>query len=290
MVKEIKAKSILLYNKRPASWFGVHYYINIYRGCTHGCIYCDSRSECYGIDNFDDEISVKVNAIDLLKESVAKKRTHETIGFGSTSDPYVGIEKKYELTRQALIVAKDFFHPVFILTKSDLVIRDLDLLTEINNRNYACVAFTITTADDDLAKFIEPGAPLPSKRFRAMSILSAMGIKTGVNIMPMIPFLTDSKDNLENIFKKAREAGASFVFPSYSVTLRDRQRDYFLNKLDPSLKQKYILSYKNYYNCVSFNYKDLKRCVHELAIKYQISMEMPSYDKENSASQLNFPI
>jgi len=172
MIHEIEAKKLLITNPHPSYWFGVKYYLNIYRGCMHGCIYCDTRSECYNIDNFDTDISVKTNAIELLKKELSSKRSKETIGFGSASDPYVQIEKKYELTKQALNVVKDFRFPLFLLTKSNLVIRDAEILRQINKQNYACVAFTITTADDNLAKIIEPHAPLPSQRFQAMSILA----------------------------------------------------------------------------------------------------------------------
>jgi len=288
MVKEIEAKSILIYNKRPSSWFGVHYYLNIYRGCTHGCIYCDSRSECYRIENFDSEISVKTNAVELLRKELAKKRYKETVGFGSTSDAYIPIELEYELTRKALEVIKEYRFPVNILTKSNLVIRDLDLLTEINEQNYACVCFTITTADDKLAKKIEPGAPLPSKRFEAMSILSSVGIKTGVIIMPMLPFITDTKENITKIVEESKKNGASFIYPSFSVTLRDRQRNYYYDKIGEEMAKKYQDKFKNYYNCGTPKYKELKALFNDLCRKNNISTEMPSYDKENAKVQLNF--
>jgi len=287
MVKEIEAKSLLIYNKKPSSWFGVRYYLNIYRGCTHGCIYCDTRSECYKIDNFDKEIAVKINAVELLRKELAKKRYRDTIGFGSASDPYIPLELKYELTRRSLEVANELGFPVSILTKSNLVVRDLDLLSEINERNYACVCFTITTADDKLAKKIEPGAPLPSKRFEAMSILASVGIKTGVIIMPTLPFITDTKENIKNIVEKAKKSGAVFVYPCFSMTLRDRQRSYYYDKIGFEKAKKYHDRYRNYYSCVSPRYKELKALFLELCKKHNLSSEMPSYDKENSKVQLN---
>ena len=286
MIKEIEAKSILIYNKHPASWFGVHYYLNIYRGCTHGCIYCDSRSECYKIENFDEEISVKTNAIDLLRKELAKKRYKETIGFGSTSDPYVPIELEYELTRKALELAKEYRFPVSILTKSNLVLRDADILCDINSQNYACVAFTITTTDDELAKKIEPGAPLPSKRLEAMAILSSLGIKCGAIMMPMLPFITDNIDNITNLIKKCKENGASFIYPSFGVTLRDRQREYYYEKIGNEMKNKYQFKYKNYYSCTSSDYNKLKTHFNNLCKELNISTKMPSYDAENRNIQL----
>ena len=287
MIKEIEAKSLLIYNKHPSSWFGVHYYLNIYRGCSHGCIYCDSRSECYGIDNFDKEIAVKINAVEKLQAKLIKKRTRETIGFGSTSDAYDPIELKYELTRKALKIIKDLRFPVFILTKSNLVARDIDLISEINEQNYACVCFTIVTANDDLAKKIEPGAPAPSKRFEAMALLSSLGIKTGAMIMPTLPFITDNEKNITDIVEAVHKNGGSFIYPSFSMTLRDRQRDYYYDKIGKDLAAKYNQKFGNNYSCYSPNYKALKAKLNELARKYNISTEMPSYDKENSKVQLN---
>ena len=124
MIKEIEAKQILINNKNPGYWFGVHYYLNIYRGCEHGCIYCDSRSECYKVENFDTDIHVKINAIELLRKELSKKRYRGTVGFGSMCDTYMPIEKEYELTKKALEVVKEFRCPLFLLTKSNLVLRD----------------------------------------------------------------------------------------------------------------------------------------------------------------------
>ena len=286
MTHEIEAKKILNTNKHPSSWFGVKYYLNIYRGCMHGCIYCDTRSECYKIDNFDNDISVKTNSIDLLKKELARKRYRETIGFGSTSDPYVPIEKSYGLTKQALNVIRDFQFPLFLLTKSNLVIRDTEIISQINKQNYACVAFTITTTNDELAKIIEPHAPLPSERLKAMSILSVMGIKTGIIIMPVLPYITDTEENIINIVKQAKLHDASFVYPSFGVTLRDRQRDYFYNHIDDNIRKKYIDKYKNYYQCTSPNYKNLKAAFINSCKELHISNEMPSYAKQNSLTQL----
>ena len=288
MVHEIEAKKLLITNKHPSSWFGVKYYLNIYRGCMHGCIYCDTRSECYNIDNFDSDISIKTNAIDLLKKELHNKRYRETIGFGSASDPYVPIEKDYELTKQALEIIKELRFPLFLLTKSNLVIRDTGIISQINKQNYACVAFTITTTDDNLAKIIEPHAPLPSERLKAMSILSVMGIRTGAVIMPVLPYITDTKENIIDIVKQAKLHDANFVYPSFGVTLRDRQRDYFYNHIQDDIRKKYIDRYKNYYQCTSSNYKTLKTALLNACKEYDISSEMPSYAKENSITQLNF--
>lgn len=287
MINEIEAKRLLITNKHPSSWFGVKYYINIYRGCMHGCIYCDSRSECYGIDNFDTDISVKTNSIELLKKELSTKRYRETIGFGSTSDPYIPIEKNYELTKQALGIIKDLQFPLFLLTKSNLVIRDTEIISQINKQNYACIAFTITTADDELSKIIEPNAPLPSERFKAMSILSVMGIRTGAVVMPVLPYITDTGENIINIVKQAKLHDAQFVYPSFGVTLRDRQREYYYNHIDLNIKKKYIDKYKNYYQCTVPNYSNLKYTFINACKENNISYKMPSYVKENGSTQLS---
>jgi len=288
MIHEIDAKKLLITNPHPSSWFGVKYYLNIYRGCMHGCIYCDTRSECYQIDNFDTDISVKINAIDLLKKELLSKRYRQTIGFGSASDPYVPIEKEYKLTQQALELIRDLRFPLFLLTKSNLIVRDIDVIEQISKQNYACIAFTITTTDDDLAKIIEPRAPLPGERLKAMGILSVLGIKTGAVIMPTLPYITDTAENITDIVKRAKQNGASFVYPSFSVTMRDRQRDYFFRHIDEDTKNKYINRFKNYYQCTSPDYKKLKAAFIQACKEYDISSEMPSYDKENSIAQLNF--
>ena len=182
MIREIEAKSILNTFSERDDWFGIKYNLNVYRGCQHQCIYCDSRSECYRIENFKD-ILVKVNAVELLEETLRRKRVKDTIGTGSMNDPYMPVEDKYQLVRGALDVMARYHFPVHVITKSDRVLRDLDLLQEIG-QVYAAVSFSITTTDDALAKALEPGAPPPSARFRAMKVLADHGIHTGVTMMP----------------------------------------------------------------------------------------------------------
>src|SRR5512136_875013 len=191
MIKEIQAQVLLSSAKRPDPWFGIKYTMNLYRGCQHQCIYCDSRSECYQIENFAD-ILIKANAIDLLRKELARKRVRGTVGTGSMNDPYMPLEATVNLTRRALEVIAEFRFPVHIITKSALVLRDLDLLKEIG-RLYAAVTFTITTYDDGLSKMLEPGAPVSSRRLAAMQTLSAAGILTGVALMPVLPFIEDTE-------------------------------------------------------------------------------------------------
>jgi len=200
MIKEIQAKTLLSHVKQPDTWFGLKYNMNLYRGCQHRCIYCDSRSLRYGIDHFDSDILVKANAIELLRKELASKRVKGTIGAGSMNDPYMPLEKRLNLTGRALDVIAEFRFPVHILTKSDLVLRDIDALAEIS-RVFATVSFTITAANDALGKQVEPGAPPVSARFKAIERLSARGINAGIILMPVLPFI---EDNAENIHRSKR--------------------------------------------------------------------------------------
>lgn len=289
MIKEIEAKSILSTNRYPSKWFGVKYLMNIYRGCEHRCIYCDSRSECYGIENFDD-VLIKMNAVDLLKKELLKKRKKATIGTGAMSDPYTFVERKYELTRNALKVISEYGFPLHISTKSNLVLRDVDILQEIS-KTYAYVFFTITTCDDKLAEKIEPLAPLPTERFKAMGILSMLGINVGINLMPVLPFLEDNFENINQIVKKASEYGVKNINPFFGVTLRGRQREYFYNELDikfPGMKEKYIHKYDNNYKCLVQKYNYISERFYEECNKNNISTKMPTY--ENYINSLNLPL
>jgi len=278
MIKEIQAKVLLSSAKRPDPWFGIKYNMNLYRGCQHQCIYCDSRSECYQIENFAD-ILIKANAIDLLRKELSRKRIKGTVGTGSMNDPYMPLEAKVNLTGRALQVIAEFRFGVHILTKSDLVLRDVALLREIS-REYAAVSFTITTADDDLGKKLEPGAALVSQRFEAMRVLAAEGILTGVMLMPVLPFIEDNEDNIAQIVARARECGASYIIASFGMTLRDRQRAYYygqLDKLFPGLRNKYEVRFGDQYSCCAINAGKLEKLFHELCSRYGIATRIPQY-------------
>ncbi len=250
MIRNIQAKTILSSFKAGAdTWFGLRYNLNLYRGCQHGCIYCDSRSLCYRIKNFSD-IEVKENALQLLEKEIRSKREKGTIGFGSMNDPYMPLEKEKKLTRGALeIIARNRF-PVHIITKSDLITRDMDLLTRISSV-YAAVSVTITTPDDGISKVIEPGAPVSSDRFRAISELSKAGIYCGVTFMPVLPWITDKPEYIRKMVYWAKEAGAKYIIAIMGLTLRDGQREFFYSHLDhhfPGLKTKYEQTYGRQYS------------------------------------------
>jgi DNA repair photolyase len=289
MIKEISAKTLLAAVKQPDDWFGLKYSMNLYRGCQHQCIYCDSRSACYQIEDFRD-ILIKANAITLLKSELQRKRVKGTIGTGSMNDPYMPIEADQNLTGRALAVIAEHRFPVHIITKSHLVLKDLGTLRQIN-QVYAAVSFTITTADDDLGKKLEPGASPVSQRFAALSTLAANGILTGVTLMPVLPFLEDTEANIQAIVKRARENGAKYVLASFGVTLRDRQRAYYYTQLDrlfPGLRRTYEQRFGERYFCPSPHTMHLKQVFQETCEHYGIATRMPCYKQPVSEQPLLF--
>jgi DNA repair photolyase len=287
MIREITAKTLLSHVKQPDNWFGLKYSMNLYRGCQHQCIYCDSRSQCYGIENFNSEVLVKANAIELLRSELSRKRVKGTIGTGSMNDPYMPLESELNLTGRALKVIAEFGFPVHVMTKSDLVLRDLDTLCQINTR-YAAVSFTITTADDELGRMLEPGAPLVSQRLRAMRVLAEQGVHTGICMMPILPFIQDSKENVSSIVEKAHAHGAAYIIPSLGMTLRDRQRAYYYQRLDslfPGVRQKYQRAFGDQYHCPAQDAHNLGELLHELCDRHGIPTRMERYQAA-TATQL----
>ncbi len=278
MIQDIQAKVLLSSVKQPDPWFGIKYNMNLYRGCQHQCIYCDSRSECYQIENFAD-ILVKVNAIDLLRKELARKRIKGTIGTGSMNDPYMPLEAKLNLTERALKVIAEFRFPVHVITKNALVLRDVEMLREIG-REYAAVSFTVTTADDELGKKLEPGASLVSERFKAMQALASNGILTGITMMPILPFIEDNEENISQIVTRAHECGAAYIIPALGMTLRDRQRAYYYDQLDqlfPGLRRKYEERFGDRYSCSVPNAAKLDPVFRDLCSRYGIATRMPTY-------------
>lgn len=288
MPKEIDAKTLLSTNRNPSSWFGANYLFNIYRGCEHHCIYCDSRSLCYKIDNFD-ELTVKINAVEILKKELKRKRKKGVLGTGAMTDPYTKSEKDYLLTRGCLEAIAEHNYAVHITTKSNLILRDIDLLEEIN-KIYTSVAITITTADDKLASIIEPGAPSSTDRFKALGILSELGICTSITMVPILPYIEDTEENILDIVTKADYYGVKHIVPWIGMSLRDRQRDYYYKKLDqhfPGIRQKYEKSFGDRYRCSARNAKKLNYTLLNACNKHGISLKMPTYQSKISAAQLS---
>lgn len=282
----IKTKTILSKVKTSEYWYGVDYNMNLYRGCSHGCIYCDSRSNCYHIENFD-IVRGKDNALNILEHELSRKREKGVIGIGAMSDTYNPLEVKYEQTRKSLKLISKYGYGVSIDTKSDLILRDLDLLKEINSKNNVIVKFTITTPSDELSKIIEPNVCVTSKRLKAIKKLSDSGIFVGIMMNPVLPFITDKEEDIKLLVKLASEVGAKFIHTYMGMTLRENQRDYYFEKLDKyfiGLKEKYIKFYGNKYNCIVPNYKALYKIFTDECDKYGILYNMndiiKAYKKE----------
>ena len=285
-MKFVKAKTILTKVKDGSEWYGVDYNMNLYRGCSHGCIYCDSRSNCYHIDNFD-RVRGKENALYILENELSKRRTKGVVGIGAMSDTYNPLEMKYEQTRGALKLISKYGFGVSIDTKSNLILRDLDLLKEINSKNNVIIKFTITTPDDELSKIIEPNVCVSSKRLEAIKILNDNGIFAGIMLNPVLPFITDKKEDIKTLVRLANEYGAKFIHTYMGMTLRENQRDYYFNKLEEhfkGLKNKYIKTYGDKYNCLPPNYKYLydvfvNEC-NKYGILYKMEDIIKAYKKE----------
>ena len=289
----IPAKTIISGYAEGSSWFGCNYNMNIYKGCCHGCIYCDSRSECYRIDNFD-KVRAKENALTLIARELKSKRRTGVIGTGAMSDPYNPFEKEYRLTRGALKLINTYGFGVSIATKSDLVTRDIDVLSTIKEHSPVLIKLTVTTADDMLCRKIEPHVAVASKRFSALRELSENGIFSGILLMPVLPFLEDDDENIKGIIHLAYENGAKFIYPAFGVTLRQNQRDWYYMKLEeyfPTLKQKYIKQFGNAYECRSERAKELWQLFKEecdrLGIHYKMENIIKGYKQGYENNQLS---
>ncbi|MCX4364689.1 MAG: radical SAM protein [Bacilli bacterium] len=272
----IEAKTIMTKVKNGDSWYGVDFNMNLYRGCSHGCIYCDSRSDCYKIEGFD-RVRSKKDALLILERELQKSKKTGVIGIGAMSDTYNHAEKKYEITRGALKLIKKYGYGVSIDTKSDLVLRDLDILKEINKSNNVIVKITITTPNDELSKNIEPYAPVSSQRFKAIKELNGAGIYAGIMLNPVLPFVTDNEEDIKKLVYLAHINGAKFIHTYMGMTLRDRQRDYYLEKIDelfPGMMQKYFKCYQERYDCTVLSAKHLYGVFVDECKKYGILYNM----------------
>lgn len=293
-MKMVPAKRVLTkVNYDNYSWFGLDYNMNLYRGCSHGCIYCDSRSDCYHIEDFD-QVGVKENVIEILKREISSKRKKGVIAIGAMSDTYNPLEKSLCLTRQALEIIYQNRFGLSIDTKSDLIIRDIDLIKKISDNNSTIIKITITSSNDELSKKIEPYVCPSSSRFKAIKELSDAGIFVGILLHPVLPFITDNEENIISIVRMAHESGAKFIHTFMGVTLRQNQRDYYYNnieKLFPAIKEKYIKTFGERYCCNSIDYEKLFQIFRTECEKYGILYKMKdiinAYKKELKNEQIS---
>ena len=252
--------------------------MNIYRGCTHGCIYCDSRSKCYGFTHEFEDIEVKINAPQLLEKALKSKRKKCMIGTGAMCDPYLHIEENLKLTRKCLELIDQYEYGVAVQTKSTRVLRDMDLLKSINDKTKAVVQMTMTTYDETLCKILEPNVSTTKERFETLLQFKEAGIPTVVWLTPILPLINDTEENIRGILEYCVEAGVKGIICfGMGVTLRDGNREYFykaLYKHFPGIKNKYIRTYGNAYDIPSPNNENLLEIFKEVCVKngmiYQI--------------------
>lgn len=257
----VKAKGILSQNNG----------MNLYRGCTHGCIYCDSRSKCYHMDHAFEDIEVKENALELLEASLRRKRKPCMIATGSMTDPYILPEAKLEYTRRALLLIEKYGFGAAVHTKSARALRDLDVLRRINEKTKAVVQMTLTTADDDLCRIIEPKVSTTGERAEALKIFHQNGIPTIVWLCPVLPFINDTPENITAVLELCADAGVKGIICfGMGLTLREGNREFFYSKLDehfPGLKEVYIKRFGSSYEVNSPRNTELMRLFHSFCRK-----------------------
>ena len=240
---------------------GGYYGMNIYRGCTHGCIYCDSRSKCYQFTHPFEDIEVKQNAPALLEAALRSKRKRCMIGTGAMSDPYMHCEEKLRLTRKCLEIILKYGFGAAIQTKSDRILQDIDLLDEINREAKCVVQMTLTTYDDALCRIIEPHVCNTKRRVEVLMQMKERGIPTIVWLSPILPYINDTEENLRAILEACIKADVKGIICfGMGLTLRDGDREYYYEALDrhfPGLKERYIKEYGNAYEIPSPNTKEL---------------------------------
>lgn len=291
-IPEIPAKTIVQ-NKADKKnfWFGFDYNMNLYQGCHHGCIYCDSRSNCYHIENFD-QVKVKKDAITLLSKELCSKKRKGVISIGAMSDPYNHYEQQSKITHQALKIISQTGFGLMITTKSATIINDLEILKKINQTQSVLACITITCGNDQLASLIEPNVSPSSNRFEAIRLLRQNHIYAGVLMTPILPFINDTPENIKSIVYQAHLANASFIYPMFGVTLRENQRVYFLDKIEqlfPGTKELYLKHFGYNYICNSPQQNELKKIFIQECRKYNITYKMKDiingYKKTDSINE-----
>lgn len=272
--------------------------MNLYRGCSHGCIYCDSRSKCYHMQHAFEDIEVKVNAIELLEHALKAKRKKCMIGTGSMTDPYIPLEMEMGNVRKALHLIDKYGFGFTVITKSDRILRDIDLLQKINEKTKCVVQMTLTTYDENLCRKIEPNVSTTRERFAVLKRLNDAGIPTVVWLTPILPFINDTEDNICGILDMCIEAKVHGVICfGMGLTLREGNREYFYQQLDalfPGLKEKYIRTYANQYILESPASRHLMELFYEKCSKNgmlyhndSIFEYLHTFEEKDSAKQLS---
>lgn len=272
--------------------------MNLYRGCSHGCIYCDSRSRCYHMEHAFEDIEVKENAIPLLEAALKRKREKCMLATGSMTDPYIPLEEKLCYVRKALALADRYGFGFTLITKSDRVLRDLDLLKSINGKTKAVVQMTLTTADDTLCKKIEPNVSTTSQRVAVLKTLRDAGIPTVVWLSPILPFINDTQENIRGIVDACAEAKVYGILCfGMGLTLREGNREYFYHQLDrhfPGLKEKYMEIYGFQYEVTSPCNEELMELFHRMCQERgivhsngQIFEYLRTFEDKTSVEQLS---
>ncbi len=248
--------------------------INIYRGCQHGCIYCDARSKCYQMNHRFEDIEVKENAPELLENALKRKRRKCMIGTGAMSDPYIPLEKELKLTRRCLEIINRYGFGVTVQTKSASVMRDIDLFTKINDKSKSVLQMTLTTADESLCRIIEPNVSVTKERFETLKAFHENGIPSVVWLSPFLPFINDTKENIDGLLKYCIDAKVhGIICFGIGLTLRDGDREYFYSRLDkhfPNMKERYIYTYGNSYQLTSSNNNILMNRISEVCRNHGI--------------------
>lgn len=251
-----------------------HNGMNLYRGCSHGCIYCDSRSKCYNMQHDFEDVEVKINAVELLENALKSKRKKCMIGTGAMSDSYIPIENQLQHTRKSLELIEKYGFGVSIQTKSDRILRDLDILKKINDKTKAVVQITLTTYDEELCKIIEPNVCTSKKRFEVLKVMRDNNIPTVVWLDPILPFINDTEENLRGILGYCIEAKVYGILCfGMGLTLREGNREYFYEKLDkhfPGLKEAYHKKYGYSYEIFSDKNDRLMKIFYEECKKHNI--------------------
>jgi len=273
--------------------------MNLFRGCTHGCIYCDSRSKCYQMNHRFEDVEIKENGIKILEESLKRKRKKCMIGLGSMTDPYIHEELKLNYTRKALELINRYGFGATLITKSDNLLRDLEIFKDINSKTKCIIQMTLTTYDEKLCKIIEPNVSTTRDRFEALKVLRDAGIPTVVWLIPILPFINDNKENILGILNYCKEAKVYGVICfGMGLTLRDGNREYFYSELDknfPKLKELYIRKYGNSYMINSDNNEELMKIFHEFCEKNNIVHDnnkifdyLRRFETKDEVKQLSF--